>query len=200
MGREIEFKIPLNPNQYDFIKQMLDYPSKNKNLNIFDIKDIYKKDEYYSQYLTEEERIKNKEVPVIRLRTENNNKTYFTVKSKSYENGIEVNSENETYVENADAIRSFFTLTGFNQWFYKEKKALSFYAYDIREAEFIFHCELVTVNNLTYFEIESTNLDLEKNRLIEKMNKFISFFNLDPKNKDSRTWVQIIKENSIKLL
>ena len=106
MGREIEIKIPLTSEEfdrlYDFIclKQsivgitIIGDAEKNCKRKFF-----LKKDEYFSKYDKENERRKNNEPQVIRIRTqdfENERRSYFTIKRKVVEDGIEVNKENET--------------------------------------------------------------------------------------------------------
>lgn len=191
MGREIELKIPLSDIQYKYIEEYI-FENKNEEIHISDIKRIYKKDEYFSQYNTENERQKNNEPQVIRIRTEDDNKSYFTIKRKKYDNGIEVNKEDESFIEDISVIRSFLDCTGFKKWFYKEKQAVSFYANKIEEPQFIFHCELVIVNDLKYFEIEITNQNYETKLMIEKLNDFVKVFKLDSNNRDSRSWVEIL--------
>ena len=85
-NKEIELKIPLSDGEYDDLKKR--YFSGTEK--------VLKKDEYFSRYDTLEERIKNNEPKVIRIRTEGE-EVYFTIKRKSIKNGIEVNEEKESF-------------------------------------------------------------------------------------------------------
>ena len=70
MFREIELKIPLTNEEYSRIKSFLLEPSKIKGLSVANAEKILKSDEYFSLYKTHEERLKNKELRVIRIRSE----------------------------------------------------------------------------------------------------------------------------------
>ena len=59
MGKEIEIKIPLTDSEYDKIFEEIRGRAEH----------LKKSDEYYSKYDSREERIKNNEPPVIRIRT-----------------------------------------------------------------------------------------------------------------------------------
>ena len=59
-NKEIELKIPLSDGEYDELKKRF-FTGAEK---------VIKKDEYFSRYDTLEERIKNNEPKVIRIRTE----------------------------------------------------------------------------------------------------------------------------------
>lgn len=54
-------------------------------------------------------------------------KSYFTIKNKRFENGTEINCEDETLVENPEVLRNFFKATRFEKWFSKEKTSFSFF-------------------------------------------------------------------------
>ena len=100
MGREIEIKIPLSDVQYDsifsFINCKADFDGILRADKVSPL--IIKQDEYYSRYDSREERIAAGEPQVIRIRTDDNGKeksSYFTIKHKSRQNGIEFNKEDE---------------------------------------------------------------------------------------------------------
>ena len=187
MGKEIEIKIPLTDLEYDRIFN--------------DIKDgaehLRKSDEYYSKYDTREERIKNNEPPVIRIRTEQNvdkNQTeiYFCVKRKSIENGIEFNSENETLIQNGDPLRYFFDAAGYKKFFEKNKDAYSYYYTSDLYAGINFHLELEQVNGLKYVEIEVTDSELPADQVRAELKKFVEQLGLDTSKRDSRSWMEIL--------
>ncbi len=54
-------------------------------------------------------------------------KAFFTIKNKRFENGTEINCEDETLVENPEVLRNFFKATRFEKWFSKEKTSFSFF-------------------------------------------------------------------------
>lgn len=208
MGREIELKIPLNDSQYDYIFSVI-YGKKNIPGFSFDdsrLCKIEKNDEYFSRYKTREESKKNGEPQVIRIRSEksvaenftvNENygaqkKSYFCIKRKVIENGIELNSENETFVENADVIRDLLELSGYSKFFKKQKNAISSYCHAPELLNSIFHLELEIVNNLKYIEVEVTDENEEADVVRKALVKFVSAFGLDASLKDSRSWMQIL--------
>lgn len=208
MGREIELKIPLNDSQYDYIFSVI-YGKKNIPGFSFDdsrLCKIEKNDEYFSRYKTREESKKNGEPQVIRIRSEksvaenftvNENygaqkKSYFCIKRKLIENGIELNSENETFVENADVIRDLLELSGYSKFFEKQKNAISSYCHASELLNSIFHLELEIVNNLKYIEVEVTDENEEADVVRKALEKFVNAFGLDASLKDSRSWMQIL--------
>ena len=157
---------------------------------------ILKSDEYFSRYHTHEERIKNKELRVIRLRTENDGKgekSFFCIKQKTIENGVEFNSEKESFVEDADVLRDFFEASGFIKWFEKKKDALSVYATVSENSDFEAHLELEKVNSLPYIEIEYTKDDLPADQVRASLEKILLALGVDPKKRDSRSWAEILE-------
>ena len=127
MTREIELKVPLTCEQFDRIEKILTQKEQLSSINICGLLHILKSDEYFSRYHTHEKRIKNNELRVIRIRTENDGrgeKSFFCIKRKTIENGVEFNSEKETFVEDADVLRAFFEASGFIKWFEKKKDAI----------------------------------------------------------------------------
>ena len=125
MGREIEIKIPLTSEEFDRIYDFLCLKKSIDGIKILgddknpcERKFFLKKDEYFSKYKKEIERRENNEPQVIRIRTqdfENDRRSYFTIKRKVVEDGIEVNKEDETFIEDAEVLRDFFALAGYSK-------------------------------------------------------------------------------------
>ena len=187
MGKEIEIKIPLTDLEYDKIFEEIRGRAEH----------LKKSDEYYSKYDTREERIKNNEPPVIRIRTEQNvdkNQTeiYFCVKRKSVENGIEFNSENETLIQNGDPLRYFFDAAGYKKFFEKNKDAFSVYCKSTSGEDIDFHLELEQINGLKYIEIEVTDSSLAPDVVKANLEKFVEQLGLDTSKRDSRSWMEIL--------
>lgn len=196
MSREIELKVPLTCEQFDRIQKILTQKEQLPSINIRGLSHILKSDEYFSRYHTHEERIKNKELRVIRLRTENDGKgekSFFCIKRKSIENGVEFNSEKETFVEDADVLRAFFEASGFIRWFEKKKDALSVYATVAENSDFEAHLELEKVNSLPYIEIEYTKEDLPADQVRASLEQILLALGVDPKKRDSRSWAEILE-------
>ncbi|MBQ8679676.1 MAG: hypothetical protein IJ530_07920 [Treponema sp.] len=70
--REIELKIPLTQEEFTHIEDFLLGRKKIDSLSLRDVEKILKNDEYFSLYKSHEERLKNKELRVIRIRSEKN--------------------------------------------------------------------------------------------------------------------------------
>lgn len=196
MSREIELKVPLTLEQFDRIQKILTQKEQLPSINIRGLSHILKSDEYFSRYHTHEERIKNKELRVIRLRTENDGKgekSFFCIKQKTIENGVEFNSEKETFVEDADVLRAFFEASGFIRWFEKKKDAISVYVTLSEKPDFEAHLELEKVNSLPYIEIEYTEEDLPADQVRAGLEKILLALGVDPKKRDSRSWAEILE-------
>ena len=196
MSREIELKVPLTCEQFDRIEKILTQKEQLPSIDIRGLSHILKSDEYFSRYHTHEERIKNNELRVIRLRTENDGsgeKAFFCIKRKSIENGVEFNSEKETFVEDADVLRAFFEASGFIKWFEKKKDAISVYATLSEKPDFEAHLELEKVNSLPYIEIEYTKEDLPADQVRAGLEKILLALEVDPKKRDSRSWAEILE-------
>lgn len=202
MGREIEIKIPLTSEEFDRIYDFLCLKKSIDGIKILgddknprERKFFLKKDEYFSKYKKEIERRENNEPQVIRIRAqdfENDRRSYFTIKRKVVEDGIEVNKEDETFIEDADVLRDFFDLAGYSKWFSKEKKASGvFCTFNLLEGV-TFHLELEIVNELKYVEIEITDTKGSANDIKEGLTQFVKALHLDPQKKDSRSWVEIL--------
>lgn len=196
MSREIELKVPLTCEQFDRIEKILTQKEQLSSINICGLSHILKSDEYFSRYHTHEERIKNNELRVIRIRTENDGrgeKSFFCIKRKTIENGVEFNSEKETFVEDADVLRAFFEASGFIKWFEKKKDAISVYATLSEKPDFEAHLELEKVNSLPYIEIEYTKDDLPADQVRAGLEKILLALGVDPKKRDSRSWAEILE-------
>lgn len=253
MGREIEVKIPLMQKEFMKIMAWILESEKNPGIVFKNREIVFKTDEYYSQYKSMKSRLKN-EPRVIRIRTQTKTtdlldliekesfeeicerfsekrkqclgkaESFFAIKTKRIQDGIEFNEESETPLENSDVLRQFFAQTKFHKWFQKEKIALGtkcialaaencaplvpdggdkncapdivsaqseFSASNIRPLEF--HLELELVNRLPYIEIEYTKEDETAENVRIALDNLIERLSLDKSKKDSRSWVQIIK-------
>ncbi len=197
MGREIEIKIPLTDSLY---QEIFDFMTGDKSLPGLSLLGkisplITKEDEYYSKYKTEAERRANDEPQVIRLRTDDDGQTkksYFTLKRKTRQNGIEVNAEDETFVQEPEVLREFFALAGFFCWFKKQKQAYGVHCNFAKMPGLDYHLELEIVNNLKYVEIEVTQEAGAADQIRDSLNDFVKALNLNPENRDARSWVEIV--------
>ncbi len=199
MGREIEIKVPLSDKEY---QNLYDFFFKRKGqikgLNLLESQSsiIIKKDEYWSKYNSREERRANKEAQVIRIRTEEvsgQSKAFFTIKHKVFQNGIELNKEDETFVEDSEVIREFFAEAGYHKWFEKIKKAYSAYCTCDCLPGVEFHVEVEKVNDLAYVEIEVTQNEGDADKIKQGLNDLVKLLGLDPEKRDIRSWVEIIQ-------
>ena len=214
MSQEIELKVPVSQEQFNAIYQKIYVRKNHENIIILESSTdkISKSDEYFTRYNSREEMIKYNEPQVIRIRTEIINgkkQSYFTIKRKTLENGIEVNKEDETFLENDEALRILFEEAGYKRWFYKEKTSFSSYCALAEGAgQTRFHLELVTVNGMNYVEVElvinddeagaKAGAEIKKPEANHKaeLEKFIIALGLNPADKDPRSWYQIISENN----
>lgn len=196
MGREIEIKIPLTDEEY---KSIFSFVNGN---TVHGLSHILKNDTYFSLYDTEEERRASRESAkpeptVIRIRSEEvldseisgQKKSYFCYKFKTIENGVEFNSENESFIQNEEVIRSFLLAVGYKIYFEKTKDALSVYC-SVDQVEF--HLELEKVNGLKYVEIEVTQSHLSADLVKSALENFVTSLGLDASKSDSRSWMKII--------
>ena len=191
MGREIEIKIPLTDTEYDRLLSFVNGSEARELCHIL------KSDRYYSRYSTEQERraaVKAGTEPnVIRIRTEKDLQThkkesYFCYKFKTVENGVEFNSENETFVQDGDVLGQFFVDTGYTLYFEKRKDAWSVYC---GSEPAVFHLELEIVNGLKYVEIEVTQSSLPADEVRQALEDFVTLLKLDVSKRDSRSWMEI---------
>ncbi|MBQ4378092.1 MAG: hypothetical protein II821_02705 [Treponema sp.] len=212
MSREIELKVPLTEEKFSKILNIISGKKTSPGLQFHSLSHLLKSDEYFSRYKTHEKRIKNNELRVIRIRTEktvplipsgidihgdtaeSGEKAWFCIKRKTIENGIEFNSEEETVVEDAGVLRSFFAASGFIKWFEKNKDAFSVYCSFTEDSgrKFEAHLELEKVNGLPYIEIEYTKDDFEAGEVRKNLEKILTNLGVDPKNRDSRSWPEIL--------
>ena len=205
MAREIEMKIPLSQDQYDYIYDVIFGKKSIDGLTVEDPVNIVKKDEYYSKYEIFAERVskvrEGVEPQVIRIRTvlkskdgNENKKYYFTIKRKVIENGIEINKEDETFIEKPYVLRDLFQLAGYTMWFEKQKDAFSTYCKSSVMAGVDFHLELEMVNGFKYIEVEVVDEDdkLPADDVKNALGEFMKLFGLNPDDKDSRSWKEIV--------
>lgn len=209
MSREIELKLQLTEEQFNKIEQIITKKVSFPAISTQDLTHLIKSDEYFSRYHTHEERIQNKELRVIRIRSEKKQpllpsgidmygeeveKAYFCIKQKSIENGIEYNREHETFIENPAVLRAFFAAAGYIKWFEKKKDSLSVICTHSDNPSFEAHLELEKVNSLPYVEIEYTGDDFTADEVRQKLEKILLALNLDPKKRDSRSWAEILEK------
>lgn len=199
MAREIEIKIPLTDEEYDSIFAGV-YSKKSFDGVRFekDVEHLLKSDRYFSRYDTRQERDEKGEPKVIRIRSEANpdsgeTKAFFCIKYKSLENGIELNSENETFVQQPEVIEKLLEVSGYKTYFDKKKDALSVYCYSSLNEEIEFHLELEKVNGLKYVEIEVTDSDLPADQVRSTLEGLVGQLGLDASKRDSRSWMEITK-------
>ena len=184
MAREIEIKIPLTQSEYDSLFAKINEPPFTTPEHLL------KSDIYFSRYDTREERKAKNEPQVIRIRTDENlnegtKKSYFCIKRKTIENGIEFNAENETFIEDEKVLEQFFEVSGYTKYFQKNKDAFSTYNGD-------FHLELEKVNGMCYVEIEVTTSSLPAETVRQNLEAFVKDLGLDSSKRDSRSWMEII--------
>lgn len=212
MSREIELKVPITEEQFEEITGII---SRKKSFGALEIRSparVIKSDEYFSLYRTHEERIKNNELKVIRIRTEksapiepsgidmhggngDSEKSYFCIKRKTLENGAEFNTEHETYIENPDVLRAFFAAAGYVRWFSKTKDAVSV-SCALADVDFEAHLEIEKVNGLPYAEIEYTKEDFPCEKVRPLLERILAAFGIDSKKRDPRSWAEIIGEKT----
>lgn len=202
MGREIEVKVPLTQNQFDELFNCLCLRKQTiPGVQVVQTSDklIIKRDEYFSRYNTREERRANKEPQVIRIRTEEKDgksEAYFTLKYKTRENGIELNREDETFVQDATVLREFFAEAGYHLFFEKIKKN---YAADCIADAFpgiTYHVELENINGLLYAEVEVVQEEGDAQKIKQSLFDFIKLLGLDPEKRDIRSWMEILLEKA----
>jgi len=200
MGREIEIKIPLKNEEYSFIFDLIYGKKSVDGITCGSVEKLYKKDEYYSLYDTRDERIAAGEPQVIRIRTENHigtdgneTKAFFTLKRKKRENGIELNKEDETFIEDPEVLRDLFLISKYKCFFNKEKDALSCHCKSSVLENTDFHLELEKVNGMPYVEIEVTEENCDADVVKQALNDFVCLLKLNPGDKDPRSWEEIIK-------
>lgn len=198
MGREIEVKIPLTKSEYDNLYDTL-ILCKNHIEGIKVTKsseyEIVKRDEYYSKYNSRDERRAAGEPQVIRIRTEEESgksEAFFTLKYKKKENGIELNQEDESFVENPEVLREFFAEAGYHLFFDKIKRNFSANCISDKLPGIDFHAELENVNDLLYLEVEVVQENGDADMIKQSLFDFIQLLGIDPERRDIRSWMEIL--------
>ena len=200
MGREIEIKIPLTNAEYEKIFKVI---SGQQTLTGVDVaadglEHLLKTDTYFSRYDSREESKAAGEPQVIRIRSESsaenktNERSFFCIKRKTIENGIELNREDETFVENADVIRDLLLFSGYHQFFEKNKDAYGVHCQSVVLPGCDFHLELEVVNGLKYIEVEVTDGADKADDIRLALEQFMELFGLDTSKRDKRSWMEII--------
>ena len=199
MGREIEIKIPLTDEEYDKIFSVISGRSVIFGVEICGaLEHILKSDSYFSRYETREESKAAGEPQVIRIRSEaeegevTNERSFFCIKRKTIENGIELNREDETFVENADVVRDLLGFSGYHKFFEKKKDAWGVHCNSPVLPGCDFHLELEVVNGLKYIEVEVTDGSDAADDVRTALEKFMELFGLDTSKRDKRSWMEII--------
>ena len=198
MGREIEMKIPLTEDKYNSLIQVFcEQKSQIEGIKILKAcpETVFKRDEYWSRYDSREERLEHKEPQVIRIRTEEKNgknEVFFTLKHKTKQNGIELNKEDETYIENPEVLRLFFIEAGYHKWFDKVKKNAGAFCHSSVLPGVEFHVELEDVNGLKYIEVEVTSEEGDAQIIKSALGDFMKQCGLNPEYRDYRSWVEIL--------
>lgn len=163
---------------------------------------LLKSDAYFSRYTTREESKAAGEPQVIRIRSEAsaddkaNERSYFCIKRKTIENGIELNREDETFVEKPDVIRDLLLFSGYHQFFEKKKDAYGVHCRSVVLPGCDFHLELEMVNNLKYIEVEVTDGTDAADDVRMALEKIMELFGLDTSKRDKRSWMEIIQGNT----
>ena len=200
MGREIEIKIPLTDAEYEKIFKVISGHEKLNGLEVAaeGLEHLLKTDIYFSRYESREESKAAGEPQVIRIRSEasagdkTNERSYFCIKRKTIENGIEVNREDETFVEKPDVIRDLLLFSGYHQFFEKNKDAYGVHCQSVVLPGCDFHLELEKVNGLKYIEVEVTDGSDSADDVRLALEKFMELFGLDTSKRDKRSWMEII--------
>ena len=196
MGREIEIKIPLTDDQYDKIFSVITGAETLSGLEVIaQPEHLLKSDIYFSRYNTREESKAAGEPQVIRIRSEAGaeKKAFFCIKRKTIENGIELNREDETFVENPEVIRDLLLFSGYHQFFEKNKDSYGVHCQSVVLPSCDFHLELEKVNGLKYIEVEVTDGTDAADAVRGALEKFMELFGLDTSKRDHRSWMEIIK-------
>ena len=200
MGREIEIKIPLTDAEYEKIFKVISGHEKLNGLEVAaeGLEHLLKTDIYFSRYESREESKAAGEPQVIRIRSEasaedkTNERSYFCIKRKAIENGIEVNREDETFIEKPDVIRDLLLFSGYHQFFEKNKDAYGVHCQSVVLPGCDFHLELEKVNGLKYIEVEVTDGSDSADDVRLALEKFMELFGLDTSKRDKRSWMEII--------
>lgn len=193
-------KLPLTDAEYDKIFSVF---SGNVVLDGLEVKSkpehIFKADEYYSRYQTRAESKAAGEPQVIRIRSEapaddkTNERSFFCIKRKTIENGIELNREDESFVEKPEVVRDLLLFSDYHQFFEKNKDSYGVHCHSVVLPDCDFHLELEKVNGLKYIEVEVTDGTDAADSVRGALEKFMELFGLDTSKRDHRSWMEIIK-------
>jgi predicted adenylyl cyclase CyaB len=200
MGREIEIKIPLTDEQYDNIFSVISGAELLSGVKVLGQPEhLLKSDIYFSRYNNREESKAAGEPQVIRIRSEAGaeKKAYFCIKRKTIENGIELNREDETFVENPEVIRDLLLFSGYHQFFEKNKDSYGVHCESVVLPGCDFHLELEKVNGLKYIEVEVTDGTDAADAVRGALEKFMELFGLDTSKRDHRSWMEIINGGAV---
>ena len=200
MGREIEIKIPLTDDQYDKIFSVITGEETLAGVKVLGQPEhLLKSDIYFSRYNTREESKAAGEPQVIRIRSEAGaeKKAFFCIKRKTIEKGIELNREDETFVENPEVIRDLLLFSGYHQFFEKNKDSYGVHCQSVVLPGCDFHLELEKVNGLKYVEVEVTDGNDAADAVRAALEKFMEQFGLDTSKRDHRSWMEIIKGGAV---
>ncbi len=200
MGREIEIKIPLTDAEYEKIFKVISGQQTLTGVEVVadGLEHLLKTDQYFSRYATRQEGKEAGEPQVIRIRSESsagdktNERSFFCIKRKTIENGIELNLEDETFVENADVIRDLLLFSGYHQFFEKNKDSYGVHCQSVVLSGCDFHLELEVVNGLKYIEVEVTDGTDKADDVRLALEKFMELLGLDTSKRDKRSWMEII--------
>ena len=204
MGREIEIKIPLTDAEYDKIFSVISGEQTLAGLEVAidGLEHLIKSDTYFSRYASREESKAAGEPQVIRIRSEKKfgdqsagqetERAFFCIKRKKIENGIELNREDETFVEKPEVIRDLLLFSGYHQFFEKNKNSYGVHCQSVVLPGCDFHLELEVVNGLKYIEVEVTDGTDKADDVRVALEKFMELFGLDTSKRDKRSWMEII--------
>lgn len=179
---EIEIKIPMKKEDWEAMVENL------KDVTMY----VFKKDTYYSKCDTVAMR-RTLQEPLIRIR-DTSQSQYLTIKKKSVKDNVEVNEELESNIgQSIEAVLELLKLNGYSVWFEKNKKSH-------RWSQILNHinltCELVCVNGAYYyFEVEAADYNASEKSAIEALKECVKKYGLKWKNRDSRSWVDIIQNH-----
>ena len=205
MGREIEIKIPLTDAEYEKIFKVISGQQTLTGVEVAadGLEHLLKTDQYFSRYATRQEGKEAGEPQVIRIRSEasvgdkTNERSYFCIKRKTIENGIELNREDETFVEKPEVIRDLLLFSGYHQFFEKNKDAYGVHCQSVVLPGCDFHLELENVNGLKYVEVEVTDGSDAADDVRTALEKFMEQFGLDTSKRDKRSWMEIINGGAV---
>ncbi len=205
MGREIEIKIPLTDAEYEKIFNVISGKESLAGVEaaVEGLEHLLKTDIYFSRYATREEGKAAGEPQVIRIRSEapaedkTNERSFFCIKRKTIENGIELNREDETFVEKPEVIKDLLLFSGYHQFFEKNKDAYGVHCQSEVLPGCDFHLELEMVNGLKYIEVEVTDGADSADDVRAALEKFMEKFGLDTSKRDKRSWMEILRGSAV---